>query len=500
MLCPDAQPMTLQPGNPSDDPPRPSRAARAAASIGRTLVCWLAAIWMTGLAGGLTPAAAQDDIFGNSYLTPFPDRDVYRIQVIGDWLAEGLLSGLSEGLASDARVQMPRKLQSLNGLIRFESFDTFDETMGRELPHIAVVMLGMGDRVSLRDQKWRRVVVGSDEWKAEYGRRVDRLIKILKKRGASVYWVGLPIVRRLDIANDVQMLNEVYRERALQNSIKFIDVYDAFADENGVFSQYGPDLAGNSRLLRDSDGIGFTAAGYRKLAYFVEREIKRDLAQAKNERNVPLAGSESEQRRLIPRATPAPQSGWDGTVSQAEGGKAPADAARKPQAQNLPAGAGDQKADNTRITLKTIGRAGREEVTTLEILRPAIPASVIALITRRESPDRLSNVGETVTDAIPGGMVVMSSVMPGLGAGSLEHRRRLAPTQSPFYRVLVKGERLPPKPGRADDFRWPREEMVADPDRPAESANPPAPRPVARPSPRQPRVQSSAPGSAAPAQ
>jgi hypothetical protein len=37
-------------------------------------------------------------------------------------------------------------------------------------------------------------------------------------------------------------------------------------------------------------------------------------------------------------------------------------------------------------------------------------------------------------------------------------RGRLSPTQSPYYRVLVKGERLMPRSGRADDFVWPRPE------------------------------------------
>jgi uncharacterized protein len=38
---------------------------------------------------------------------------------------------------------------------------------------------------------------------------------------------------------------------------------------------------------------------------------------------------------------------------------------------------------------------------------------------------------------------------------------------SPYYRVLVKGERPEPKPGRADDFSWPRVEPPAIPEPPA---------------------------------
>jgi hypothetical protein len=33
-------------------------------------------------------------------------------------------------------------------------------------------------------------------------------------------------------------------------------------------------------------------------------------------------------------------------------------------------------------------------------------------------------------------------------------RPRLPLTQRPYYKVLVKGEQLKPKAGRADDFAW----------------------------------------------
>ena len=66
-----------------------------------------------------------------------------------------------------------------------------------------------------------------------------------------------------------------------------------------------------------------------------------------------------------------------------------------------------------------VNPAGREEVVTLDIVRPAIPASVVALVTRRESPDRPSQIGEAIVDQIPGGLTVMSTVAlataPGRG-------------------------------------------------------------------------------------
>lgn len=426
-----------------------------------------AAALLAGLAVALAllaaaPARAQDE-WGASYITPFPENDVYRLQVIGDWMAEGLFGAVSDAFRSDTRLRMPSRLFSLNGLIRMrpDDFSKFEESIKSEPLHIAVVMLGISDRVALRAPDGRRVNVGTEEWKEEYGRRVDRITRALKRHGSAIYWIGLPIVGRPEMNEDVRMLNAVLRERALLNNIKFIDVYEAFADETGQYTQYGPDLTGKQRLLRHGDGVSLTAVGYRKLAHYVEREIKRDLIQAKNERNIPLAGSEAEQRRISPKAQPAEPAE---TVQQAQQGGV---AGRGEAGNGLvpPTGppSGELKAENSTVAIRLPGRSGRVEELTVEIVRPAIPASVIALVSRRQSTNRPAQLGDTLTETLPGGVTLLSSITPGLAAGSQAQRRRLAPTQSPFFKVLVKGERIPPQPGRADDFSWPPPQPEPEP-------------------------------------
>jgi len=86
--------------------------------------------------------------------------------------------------------------------------------------------------------------------------------------------------------------------------------------------------------------------------------------------------------------------------------------------------------------------------------RRLLPASVVALVTRKTSDDKAAQMGDVLVDQIPGGLTVMSSIVPPRGSDG--GRRRMSPTQSPYFRVLEKGERLPSKPGRADDFAWPR--------------------------------------------
>lgn len=427
-------------------------------------------------------AGAQEAGSGSSFITPFPDNDTYRLQVYGDSIAEGLLAGIVETFAGDTRLQVQRSRHTLGGVLRNEFADevqTIDSNLSRTPMHVVLVMVGLYDRYPWRPQGGnRRVAVGSDEWKAEYARRVDRLMKVFKTRNAALYWVGLPVMRRPEFSDDVQMINEIVRERAYVNGQKFIDVFSQFADENGVFNAYGPEIDGKIRLLREADGIHFTQVGNRKLAHFVERELRRDLNQARSDRSVPLAGTELEQKRvrqmrMQAQASVAPK----GIAAPGKDARSPAEAvaASKGIARVTPGdagGAGEVRADNGRITVKVAGAGGKEENVAIDILRPALPASVIAAVTRRESADRASQVGDSITSEISGGLTIVSSVSTSAD-GAIADRRRLPPTQTPYYRVLVKGEQLVPKPGRADDFAWPRPEAPAvDPAQLEQLANP----------------------------
>ncbi|MGI9403342.1 MAG: SGNH/GDSL hydrolase family protein, partial [Hyphomicrobium sp.] len=253
------------------------------------------------LAGALASvASAQDGGFRGSFITPFPANDVYQVQVMGDWLAEGLLNGMLEPTASGARVNIQRRRWDLAGLMRrgtMRDLADIESRFASERPHIIIVMLGVRDRFSLSSKRLRS---RNDEWRKMYAERVDRLIKALKQGNRAVYWVGLPNMRRWRDNERARLMNDIIRERAYLNGVRFIDAYASFVDEAGGYSPYGPDITGRIRRLRDSDGVYFTYAGNRKLAHFVQRELKRDLAQARRDRAIPLAGSQAEQARINP--------------------------------------------------------------------------------------------------------------------------------------------------------------------------------------------------------
>lgn len=423
-----------------------------------TLSRWLSAAAIAIVLAAGAPARAVDDDGAQSFLNPFPDGDVYQLAVIGDTFAEGMLDGLAEALGADTRLNIQKPAREISGIMSgdFEAkAKALEDALAAANFNVAVVMVGEDDRVTWKNPATgKRMAVVSPEWTAEYSSRLDRLMKAIRRKNPGVYWIGLPNLSRPDADEQAKAMNDVIRERAYLNGMKYIDAYAGFADENGAYSAYGPDLSGKIRVLRAPDGVHFTDAGNRNLAHFVEKELRRDLNQAKANRTVPLLGTEAEQAKVNPDnavKTPAPSSpaataGANGTPASAPLIKATRLDGTPPSSSADPTG--EQKADNGKVTLKVVGANGREETASVEIVRPPIPASVVALMARREASGQ---VGDLIVDQLPGGLTLMSSITP---SGN-KARGKIAPTQAPYFRLLVKGERLTPKPGRADDTSWP---------------------------------------------
>ena len=115
-------------------------------------------------------------------------------------------------------------------------------------------------------------------WAELYAKKIEEMIAAVKSRGVPVVWVGLPAISGANGTSDMLFLDSLYREAASKAGITYVDVWDGFVDERGLFQRKGPDFDGQIRQLRSGDGVFFTKAGARKLAHYVEREITRLLA------------------------------------------------------------------------------------------------------------------------------------------------------------------------------------------------------------------------------
>jgi len=301
--------------------------------------------------------------------------DARVLLVVGDESAEALAQGLREAFASDTQVVVRAVTVAESGLAVREPVDWVARArdIGRTETNLlaVVVSMGMNDRRAIVDGQQAHAF-RSDRWRELYQTRIDQFLQALVERRTTVYWAGLPAMRDPEVSAEASFVNEFIKQRAFAANVRFVDVWENFLDEEGRYVAIGPDVNGNQRRLRRPDGIGLTPAGARKLAFFVETEIRRDFSIT------------------APQiATPEP---------------APA----------------DQPAPPPRVA---------------EPERPRFEGPVVQL-----TPIQ-----------VRAGQELGSSGQPAPAADDIA------------VRVLVRGEAPPPRPGRADDFRWPPVDQLAGP-------------------------------------
>ncbi len=399
------------------------------------------------LACGLAGAHAQGIAPSSSYITPFPQGDRYRIGVIGDYFGAGLTAGLQDALKSESSLEVADMSRSGYGLVRAEQSGLLAET-GKMLSgapvHIVVVMLGMNDRISVRTETGH-VQPGSAEWKELYGKEAEKLIKKLRNASVAVYWVGLPPMSNSSLNEFVAGVNDSIRQAVYLNGAKFVETSAGFTDQAGAYSAWGADISGQTKRLREGDGAGLTQAGYRKMASFVEISIRRDLAQARSQRNIPLAGDEEEQARVVPlspRNSSAKSAGADGAKPGAGTGPA---SGWKPET-------GGSKPDPA---AKAASAGGKTEA---QATASPAPAPEAARRDQAAFAEAGSQSSEYILSELGNGLTSIAVITP-VGDLSMREIQRQTPLADRLYfKVLSKGEALPAKEGRADDFRWHGEE------------------------------------------
>ena len=287
------------------------------------------------------------------------------VMVMGDGLADWLAYGLEDAFADSPEIGVVRKTRQYSGLIRYEAKSDLDwwhvarDFVSSERVDYVVMMLGVEDRRSIREAdskksddakpdkakpdkaktdkanpdgansdrpdsaakaddengqdliapETKRGARGTaefrtEEWEQIYTKRIDETIAAMKSKGVPVLWVGLPSIRGTRSTADASYLNELYRARAEKAGIVYVDIWDGFVDENGKFTYFGPDFEGQNRRLRASDGVNFTKNGARKLAHYVERELRRFMSNHTAPIAMPSQGPQGPALSSSPAARP----------------------------------------------------------------------------------------------------------------------------------------------------------------------------------------------------
>jgi hypothetical protein len=208
---------------------------------------------------------------------PVASRFVY---VLGDSLAISAADGMAQDFQARPEIGVIDRARDASGLVRDDYFDWPKAARDLVAPgkdgkaariDFVFVMLGINDLQPLRDGK-DYVDPLADRWQALYAQRIQAVVAPLKAAHVPVIWIGLPPMRNEKVNAEIVALNQLFKENAEKAGAKFVDVYDAFADQNGAFDAFGPNMEGQKVKLRGPDGIHFTAAGGQKLAHFLDPE------------------------------------------------------------------------------------------------------------------------------------------------------------------------------------------------------------------------------------
>ena len=202
--------------------------------------------------------------------------DATRLAVFGDSLAIDLTKALERFYAEDPNLVVIGQGVSSSGFVRDDFFDwngAIAEQIAADSFDIAVVIIGINDRqeISANGETYEPL---SEGWNTVYQSRLNAFLGQLRAARKPVIWMGLPPMARSQYSAAINQISALQRMAAFSGGAEFIDIYDRFADQEGKYAAYGPDVNGQNALMRKDDGIHYSAAGSDKLAFYVSQSMR----------------------------------------------------------------------------------------------------------------------------------------------------------------------------------------------------------------------------------
>ena len=215
-------------------------------------------------------------------LTPLAQRAAngrLRIGVFGDSMADGLWTGLYREMRGEPGVTVTKFSEVSTGLSRYDYVDIQAKTarqIAEQPVDVAVILFGTNDAQGISiDGEIHDF--GTEGWKAAYSKRVDDLVAMLRGHDVAVYWVGLPAMKRAGFDAKMMLINEVVSARMQALGVPYLETESLTQNAEGEYDAYLAETGtGRRRLMRASDGIHMSMAGYLRITEPVAARLKRD--------------------------------------------------------------------------------------------------------------------------------------------------------------------------------------------------------------------------------
>lgn len=207
-----------------------------------------------------------------------------NVAVFGDSFGDGVWAALYHRLPKSDHYNVVKFSQESTGLTRYDLATLEDRTTAQitsQPVDVAVIDFGANDMRGIV-QDGHVYQLFTPAWRVAYGQRIDRMVSLLRSRGAVVYWVGLPKMRDAGYDQDVAQMNAFLADHMAQLGVPFIDTQPLSVDQSGSFNAYLPPPGGTEpKLMRANDGIHMTMAGYELITAPLVDRIQAYVAQSK---------------------------------------------------------------------------------------------------------------------------------------------------------------------------------------------------------------------------
>lgn len=187
--------------------------------------------------------------------------------LIGDSLMQGVAIALSRDL-KDLGIKTTNLSKQNTGLSYKSYFDwasTTNSTL-KNNPRIKylVALFGVNDPWDIKkDGVYYRF--NTSTWTEIYTERVKEIIDVTKKHKVKLFWFGIPPVKKGDLNEKIQVLNQIYSTQVPKGDGIFINTGSFFSIDN-TFSSYIKDENNRSIKVRTDDGVHFTPRGAKEMS------------------------------------------------------------------------------------------------------------------------------------------------------------------------------------------------------------------------------------------
>ena len=169
-------------------------------------------------------------------------------------------------------------------------------------PEVVVATLGSNDWQSMTAPEGHTLSRGSDEWRAEWRRRLGVAFDVLEAPHRHVIWVGLPPTRSDEFREGYAVMNQLAAAAVAERDfVTMIDIWDMFGGDEPYRDAVPPpgDPGGRPVDVRQQDGVHLNQAGSRWVVDRITDEIERIIDRISPELTAPAA----------PESQPEPEPG-----------------------------------------------------------------------------------------------------------------------------------------------------------------------------------------------